>query len=241
MPQFYRKKIQQKVPWGEQLRTAREAARWPIEEAAYEVNIPRRYLEALERMEISALPGRMYAERFARRYARWLSLNEEEIMAGFAETCALEEVEQPSLYRPVERTSQQRMRVWPRVLQWIGGGLLAGLFVVYLGAKVYGVFSPPALVLYSPPADASLSDYSVVIVGKTETETIVRINKKQIQPDEYGNFSERISLLPGLNTIEVSAQKKIPLSREARLVRTLIVIPRQSASRETRSGDGTQG
>ncbi len=241
MPQFYRKKIQEKVLWGERLRRAREAARWPIEEAAYEVNIPRRYLEALERMEVGALPGKMYAERFVRRYARWLSLDEQEIMEGFAETYALEEADQPSLYRPVERTSQKRIRAWPRVLQWVGGGLLAGLFVMYLGAKVYGVFSSPELVLYSPSTDASVSDYSVVIVGKTETETIVRINEKQIQPDEYGNFSERISLLPGLNTIEVSAQKKIPLSREARLVRTLIVIPRQSASREIRSGDGTRG
>lgn len=66
---------------GDRLRAAREARGFSLEEAAAQTRIKRAYLEALEREAFSLLPSPAHARGFLRRYARWLGLDAEALLA----------------------------------------------------------------------------------------------------------------------------------------------------------------
>ncbi|PKM81800.1 MAG: hypothetical protein CVU89_07155 [Firmicutes bacterium HGW-Firmicutes-14] len=68
---------------GESLRNARKARGISLEQAEEDTKIRKRYLQALEEGDYDAIPGRVYAKGFLRNYARFLGLNEEEIMLEY--------------------------------------------------------------------------------------------------------------------------------------------------------------
>src|SRR3546814_12562621 len=67
---------------GDKLRLAREAAGLSLADVATRTRITQRHLEAIEKSDFSALPGRPYVTGFARAYARAVDLPEAEIGAA---------------------------------------------------------------------------------------------------------------------------------------------------------------
>lgn len=66
---------------GDKLRVAREAAGLTLADVASRTRITLRHLEAIEKTDFDALPGRTYVTGFARAYARAVDLSETEIAA----------------------------------------------------------------------------------------------------------------------------------------------------------------
>lgn len=64
---------------GEMLRAAREAAGLDVKQLSQRTRVTTRHIEALERGDYGALPGRPYALGFARSYARSVGLDEKAI------------------------------------------------------------------------------------------------------------------------------------------------------------------
>lgn len=73
---------------GEELRDARAALGYSIEEMANELRINRRYLAALEEGRVRDLPGPAYALGFVRSYASALGLDADELVRRFRESSA---------------------------------------------------------------------------------------------------------------------------------------------------------
>ena len=68
---------------GAELRAVRERLGWSLAEVANGLRIRLPYLEAIERGELSALPGPAYQAGFLRTYAQALGLDPEEILRRF--------------------------------------------------------------------------------------------------------------------------------------------------------------
>lgn len=68
---------------GQMLRDARESKGISLAEAEEATKIRRKYLQALEGADYSALPPSIYARGFLRNYAAYLGLNAEEALAAF--------------------------------------------------------------------------------------------------------------------------------------------------------------
>ena len=68
---------------GGELRTVREGLGWSLAEVAAGLRIRLPYLEAIERGELSALPGAAYQTGFLRTYSQALGLDPEEILRRF--------------------------------------------------------------------------------------------------------------------------------------------------------------
>ncbi len=64
---------------GATLRKARQDSGVTLEDVEYETKIRKRYLEALEREDYSALPSAVYARGFLKTYANYLGLDGEEL------------------------------------------------------------------------------------------------------------------------------------------------------------------
>ncbi len=67
---------------GAGLREVRERLGWKLPDIAEELRIRLPYLEAIERGDLSALPGQAYQTGFVRSYAQILGLDPEEILRG---------------------------------------------------------------------------------------------------------------------------------------------------------------
>jgi transcriptional regulator with XRE-family HTH domain len=71
--------------FGEPLKRAREAKGVTIDSVAESTRIARRYLQALERSELEALPGKVFDRGYIKAYAQYLEIDPEPVLAAYAD------------------------------------------------------------------------------------------------------------------------------------------------------------
>ncbi|MBN1412433.1 MAG: helix-turn-helix domain-containing protein [Spirochaetales bacterium] len=114
--------------FGDRLRKARENKKYTLEQVARDTHITRKYLEALERGDLSQFPGETYLIGFLRSYADYLGIDQEEIIAQYKNYKIQEQpIPIAELLNP------------PRLSKWgvIGGSILGGLIVAGIVLILY--------------------------------------------------------------------------------------------------------
>lgn len=130
---------------GQRLAAARAERGWSLADAQRSTDIRLKYLEALERGDLDALPGWAYARAFVRTYARALGLDADKLVAEFeAEAPAPpEEMEiEPIGLPPARRFPARRVAL-------AGVTLAAVALVAWAATSSHSKKSPPAQA--SPP------------------------------------------------------------------------------------------
>jgi cytoskeleton protein RodZ len=115
--------------FGQTLRQAREDLGASLAEAERETRISRRYLEALETENESALPAAVYTRGFIKIYCQYLGLNPEGMVDLFGPQQAL--VDNVTI-RPIPAEIHQPRSVPVRPVVVIAGLVLVSLLAVYL-------------------------------------------------------------------------------------------------------------
>lgn len=101
---------------------------------------------------------------------------------------------------------------------------LVVLFVVllYLALGLVNLFAPPKIIIYSPPENYITTEKIITVKGRvSHHEAIVMINNQVVGLNDKNIFEEKISLLPGVNTLKISARKKF--GSERTIFRQIIV------------------
>jgi len=101
---------------------------------------------------------------------------------------------------------------------------LVVLFVVllYLAFSLISLFAPPKIIVYFPPENYITTEKTITLSGKVNNhEAIVTINNQIVGLNEKNVFEEKISLLPGVNTIKISCRKKF--GQERTIFRQIVV------------------
>ena len=118
--------------FGDTLRQARDDLGASLVDAERETKIHRRYLEALENEDESALPAPVYTRGFIRTYCRYLGLNPEAMLDLFGRrTVADERLELRPI--PAQVGSSRSVSLRPVVL--LGIVVMVGLLAAYLWAQ----------------------------------------------------------------------------------------------------------
>lgn len=117
---------------GDKLRQAREAAGLSIADIASRTRINTRHLEAIEKSDFSAIPGRTYIGGFARAYARAVDLPEAEISAAVRKELEVESYAGRPTLEPYEPNDPDRLPT--AKFAW------ALVIIVLLLASAYGVW-----------------------------------------------------------------------------------------------------
>ena len=112
---------------GQRLSEARLARGLSLSDAERQTRIARRYLQALEADQFGILPAPVYARGFLRNYARFLGLDDRELMAGLSLS------QPPPSVLPVI-PQRRNPYVWLVAGAAFGAGLLLWVF---LGLGVY--------------------------------------------------------------------------------------------------------
>jgi cytoskeletal protein RodZ len=94
--------------FGAHLRREREARKISLEDVAKSTKISKRHLSELEEERFKDLPGGIFNKGFVRAYAKYLGLNEEEMVAEYVAAESGAEV-QPTLTPPIAMETQKLM------------------------------------------------------------------------------------------------------------------------------------
>ena len=114
---------------GQELKKQRESRNISIDEMASSTKIIGRYLEALEEDRLDAMPGGFFINGMIRTYAKYVGLNENDVLAKYKEAGALAEpakMRSPETGMPTDDARRRRLIVWIIA----GAGIL--LFLVAL-------------------------------------------------------------------------------------------------------------
>ena len=197
---------------GERLKACREKSGCSLTEAARATGVSAKYLTAIESGQLNKLPGEVYARNFLKVYSKFLGENCSECLSLYQSEKNIytktKKSDKVDFKKPVERISKFHLVVTPKIVRGLVIGLLALACLVYLGVKVKAIVTPPTLLISQPADNLVTKDNFINIVGQAEPEAILAINGQQIIADEEGNFNETIDLRPGINIIEVKAEKR---------------------------------
>lgn len=192
---------------GEKLKEKRLEKGLTLEDVSKSTKIKAEFLEFIENGSYEKLPSVSYAQGFVRNYAKFLGLNEKEIMAIFRR-----EFEGEKIYRvlpkgferedefPIKRFKMRRSALF------IIFGILIFLGYILFQYR-YAVINPP-LTIVSPKDLSQTSSSQITIFGKTDPNATVYVDSNAVSVDGSGNFQKVINVFPGKVTITVKAINK---------------------------------
>ncbi|MDD2585570.1 MAG: DUF4115 domain-containing protein [Syntrophomonadaceae bacterium] len=120
---------------GEKFREEREKQGYSLQIVEEETKIRKLYLEAIEKEDFVALPPKVYAVGFVKRYAKFLHLDEKELVDQFKELAYSGEInEEPE----VITTDTKKLRI---PLKNIAAGIIFLVLAVWIGNYLADYFS----------------------------------------------------------------------------------------------------
>jgi cytoskeletal protein RodZ len=211
---FTRKKIQS-LTLGEKLRKLRGDTHVPLSEVSRSTRIRVRYLEYLENGEYEKLPADVYVRGYLRNYARFLGVDE----AALIKLYEKERHIQRNLGNTIE-TKNQTFRLpassfvitSKTITITVATLLIVGVFG-YLYQEFTRFAAEPALAILEPASGIVSEASEVTLRGKTEKGARVSINGEASFVGSEGEFSEKLTLQSGVNTITVVAINRFEKSK----------------------------
>lgn len=192
---------------GEKLKEKRLEKGLSLEDVSKNTKIKADFLEFIENSRYEKLPSVSYAQGFVRNYARFLGLNEKEIMAIFRR-----EFEGEKLYRVLPKVFERQDEFPISKFKIRRSALFIILsFLIFLSYILfqyrYAVINPP-LIVSSPKNLSKSSSSQITVYGKTDSNATVWVNSDAVSVDESGNFQKTINVFPGKTIITVKAVNK---------------------------------
>ncbi len=178
-----------------------------IKEIIAETKIPQQFLTAIEADNYYRLPRGVYSHLYVRKYARYLDLSEERMVAIFRRD-----------YKEVRKKKSQfplgNFRFAPNWQKLIGGGVIVLTFTGYLFYQYLSFVSPPKVKIIS----VDLTQEGRVIKGKTDSRATLRIDGEIVNLDRKGNFSY---LINDKEEREISIVVESPTGKTREIVKEL--------------------
>ncbi len=206
MSLFERKKISAGKRVCMKLKEAREKSFLSLDELSRQTKISKKHLIALEECRFEDIPyASVYQKNFLKKYAEILNLPVDDILNQFVEEEVSPHKKEEKVNKEIHRKKFQNL---PSLLRLIFTLAIVLSLVAYIGWQIQTLIKPPELILFSPENGLVTADYELTIRGQTNQEAKIYINGLEITSTGDGQFSEVITLSPGVNTINISAKKK---------------------------------
>jgi cytoskeletal protein RodZ len=116
---------------GQELKRQRESRNISLEEMASSTKIVGRYLEALEQDKFDAMPGGFFVKGILRTYARYVGLDEGEVLEKYREAGVLDE---PAKARSAWPDSSPAFPDKPRPTVWV---LVIAAIIIFVVALIF--------------------------------------------------------------------------------------------------------
>lgn len=207
---------------GEILKRARIEKHLTLEEVEVKTKIRAKFLSAIEESDYQRLPSGVYIRGFVRNYSEFLGLSPEKVLAIFRRQFD-ERKNLGLLPRGVSEPLRRNPSHFRVPLTAIFLSLIPLiLLLAYFYRSYYPLTQAPTLTIQNPKEKAVVSQ-EMEVVGKTDSSATLTINGQEIALQDDGTFRQKITLSPGLTTLEFVVKNK--LGKEKAVKRTVQVTP----------------
>ena len=131
---------------------------------------------------------------------------------------------QEKFYKP-KKSKLLNFTVSLNNLLYIFAAIITISFLSYVGYQYNETLSNPELEIFKPQTNEVVEEDLVDIFGKTESDSILKINNEKITLATDGNFSTSLKLSEGINTFKFTATN--PYGKESVQILHLIYRPRK--------------
>lgn len=204
-----------------EFKKAREERKINLEEAARKLNINLKYLEAIEEGRFDKLPAGIYGKKILEEYSSFLKLNTKDVLEFFEDNAPQSNSQKSKDLFSKQTVKQSQFMATPKIIRNVVIVSLALICLVYLGYRMGKIMSPPTLSLYYPEENLVTDKNDIMVIGVAEAESEIIVNGEPVLSDKDGNFSKKINLKEGVNTVTVTAKKKF--GRENTIRRQILV------------------
>lgn len=203
---FTRKKVES-LTLGEKLRKLRSDARLSLAEISKATRIQVKYLEYLENGQYKKLPADVYVRGFLRSYARYLNIDEQAFVKLYERECNIQKNlghEKPE-HKPNKNFSTSSLVITPKsvIVVMMGLSIFGAFFYLYREFRSFAAI--PRLVILEPGNNTTVDTSEVIVRGKTDKGAQVSINGQSVFVGGNGDFSDKLIVQPGRNTVTVVA------------------------------------
>jgi cytoskeletal protein RodZ len=164
--------------------------------------IPRRYIIAIQNLELNVLPSSPYVRGYLKKICEVLGLNFNEIWKIY------EQELKHKTSGAFDKLPINRFAIHKINKKSVAGGIFAIIFVIFLISNFNNFFAKPYLNITNPKeAITTTSEPSIDLLGAINPKDKLTINDRETITDVYGNFESIYELQPGLNTINFKVKK----------------------------------
>jgi cytoskeletal protein RodZ len=180
---------------GTLLKNTRERKKISLRDVEKHIKIRERFIIALEEDRWNMFTSKIYIMGILKNYARFLSLDEQKILAFFRR-----EYEKKDDVRFKERISGRYISSDSKKTIFTGFIILGILFIFYFSFQLYQYIKPPKIEILSPTVSVFKRESTITVVGKTEKEAMVMILGERVYQNKEGIF-EYVLPLKQKNTV----------------------------------------
>ncbi len=192
---------------GQILAAARKGKKLELEDVARITRIRPQFLALIETDDYSQLPSGATAHGFIRNYAEFLGLSADHILAAFRRDFVQNKLGQ-IVPRALADPVSQQMFWTPRTTLIAVVVMALTVFGGYLGYQYWILTGPPPLEVVEPIDGLQTDQDTVVVSGSTDPEATISVGGQLVALDKGGQFSFRLPLNEGENTVQVTATSK---------------------------------
>lgn len=217
-----------KKTFGQNLKNTREERKLNIEFCSSFLKIHKKYLEGIESDDYKVFTSYHQALGFVQNYVEFLDLKVDELTrkwrSEFYENFNHSEKSYTRYYKPKKKIMVNFNMSLSKVI-YILSGVVVLSFFSYMGLSFSQTLSNPVLDIYNPKNNDVVEDDLIDINGKTDADSVLKINNEKIIIQTDGNFSTSLKLSEGINTFKFSSLN--PYGKETVKILTVIYRPRK--------------
>jgi cytoskeletal protein RodZ len=217
-----------KLNFGEFIKNTREEKNFGIEFCSSSLKIHKKYLVAIEENNYQVFDNYFQAQGFVQNYLEFLELKPIEYMprwrGDFYTDFSHFDEKQEKFYKP-KKTRILNFTISLSKLLYGFAAIIVISFLGYIGYQYNETLSSPKLEIFKPQTNEIFEEDLVDIFGKTESDSVLKINNEKITLATDGNFSTSLKLAEGINTLKFTATN--PYGKETVRILHLIFRPRK--------------
>lgn len=194
---------------GEILKAAREKSEQSLNEISQNLKINTKYLQALESGNYSIFSSIVHLKGFLKNYAKYLGLNEEEVLAFWRREYGEIIISNPEANKPPKPVKNSVIELGPAFFSAAGVGLLVIFFLGYLGFQYFKYSSPPSLLVSQPEKDIVVDKPEIDVFGVASKEAHLTVNGQEVILGEGGEFLVKLPLQEGMNLVNIVAKNDL--------------------------------
>lgn len=201
---------------GEILKEERLKKRYSLDSLENATKIKKEFIEAIEKGKWSELPDMAVVLGFVRTLSTHLGLVQEKTLAILRRDYP----PRKSMINPKPDISKNSF--WnPKRAFLITISILVIILVGYLGFQYFSFISPPKLEIFGPKEEELINEENIKVSGKTDLDSVVKINDEQVLLNADGEFETNIKIDKNTTEIEIKAISRF--GKETKITRKIKV------------------